>query len=208
MVWIKIIGFIAAILTTGAFVPQAWKTWKTKSTEDLSPIMFILFCLGIFLWLLYGLAKNDLPMILANSVTICLAGIILFYILSPLKTKKITHIGLWVNNLEYMKKFYTDNLNCKTGKIYVNQTTGFTSYFLSFSSGVRLELMSQASGNLEPVKWGHIALSVGSKKNVDNLTDKLKTKGVKIIQMPRTTGDGYYESIIEDPEGNLLEITI
>jgi lactoylglutathione lyase len=54
----------------------------------------------------------------------------------------------------------------------------------------------------------HLAISVGSKEKVDELTNFLREKGIQIIGEPRTTGDGYYESVIADPEGNLVEITI
>jgi lactoylglutathione lyase len=204
----KIIGFVAACLTTGAFVPQAIKTWRTKSTDDLSPVMFILFCLGILLWLFYGIMKHDLPMILANSVTICLAGIILFYVLKPMNTKKIEHIAIQVQDLEKMKDFYVDNLGAKAGKQYTNIKTGFSSYFISLSSGTRIELMHY--DNQEPVKdnKNHMAISLGSRQKVDSFTENLRNKGVRIVQIPRTTGDGYYESVIEDIEGNLIEITV
>jgi lactoylglutathione lyase len=204
---IKIVGFIAAFLTTSSFIPQAYKTWKTKSTDDLSPIMFILFCLGILLWLFYGIAHHDLPMILANSITICLAGIILFYILRPVKSRKIVHIAIWVNNLEAMKHFYLTHFDTKAGNIYTNASTGFSSCFISFSGGVRLELMHNASEKPAAGSWGHFAIYVGSRANVDSFTEELKNKGVNIIRMPRVTGDGYYESLIEDIEGNRVEIT-
>lgn len=71
------IGLMAAILTTISFLPQVIKTIKTKETKDLSLGMYITFTLGIALWLTYGIIISDLPIILANSVTIILAGIIL-----------------------------------------------------------------------------------------------------------------------------------
>jgi len=74
----KLIGFIAAILTTSAFIPQALKTIKTKHTRDLSLIMYLAFSSGVLLWLIYGIILKDLPIILANSVTFIFASIILF----------------------------------------------------------------------------------------------------------------------------------
>jgi len=65
----EIIGFIAAVLTTAAFLPQVYKTWKTKSVESLSLTMYIGFFIGIVLWLIYGIHLKSIPMILANSVT-------------------------------------------------------------------------------------------------------------------------------------------
>jgi MtN3 and saliva related transmembrane protein len=73
----NLIGFLAACLTTLAFLPQAIKVWRTRSTSDLSLAMFLIFCLGVICWLLYGLAIGALPLILANAVTLVLAGSIL-----------------------------------------------------------------------------------------------------------------------------------
>jgi len=71
------LGLLAGTLTTIAFVPQLTKTWKTKSAEDISFGMFAIFCTGVLLWLLYGVLIGALPVILANSVTLVLAGAIL-----------------------------------------------------------------------------------------------------------------------------------
>lgn len=74
----KLLGLIAAILTTSSFAPQAIKTIRTKSTESISLGMYIMFNLGVLCWLCYGVYLNDLPLILANSVTIVLTGTILY----------------------------------------------------------------------------------------------------------------------------------
>ncbi|MGK0253895.1 MAG: MtN3 and saliva related transmembrane protein [Mariniflexile sp.] len=68
----EIIGFIAAILTTAAFVPQVYKTWKTKDVKGISLTMFLVMFTGVILWLIYGYCINSLSMILANSVTVLL----------------------------------------------------------------------------------------------------------------------------------------
>ena len=81
---LKYIGFIAAFLTTFAFFPQAIKVWKTKSTKDISLLMFALFTLGVFLWLIYGIILSDVPIILANSITLILA---LFILINKMKYK-------------------------------------------------------------------------------------------------------------------------
>lgn len=65
----EIIGLIAAALTTASFIPQVYKTWKTKSVDSLSLTMYIVFFIGIVLWLIYGIYLDSLPMILANSIT-------------------------------------------------------------------------------------------------------------------------------------------
>ncbi len=72
-----LIGLTAAALTTSSFIPQFIKAWRTKSTSDLSTGMFIIFVMGITLWLVYGLIKLDIPIIVANSATLVLAGGIL-----------------------------------------------------------------------------------------------------------------------------------
>ncbi len=77
-----IIGLAAGFCTTVAFLPQAIKTWKTKSAKDLSLGMYSIFCTGVLLWLTYGILTNDLPIILTNLVTIILAASILFFKLS------------------------------------------------------------------------------------------------------------------------------
>ena len=74
-----IIGLAAAFCTTIAFLPQVIRTWKTRSTGDLSLSMFLVFTTGIFLWLVYGLAVHDLPLIIANGITFVLSGTILFF---------------------------------------------------------------------------------------------------------------------------------
>ena len=76
---IEYIGFFAAICTTVAFFPQAVKVWKTKSTKDISLSMFIIFTIGVFAWLAYGIIISNLPLILANAVTLTLSLFILVY---------------------------------------------------------------------------------------------------------------------------------
>ncbi len=74
-----IIGLISAALTTGAYVPQAVKTWRTRRTSDLSLGMFSMIFLGTVGWLAYGLLKDDLPIILANTITLGTSFVILFF---------------------------------------------------------------------------------------------------------------------------------
>ena len=75
----KYIGFFAAFCTTIAFLPQAIKVYKTKSTKDISLLMFIIFTVGVASWLTYGVYLNDLPLIAANTITLILSLFILFY---------------------------------------------------------------------------------------------------------------------------------
>lgn len=77
MTLIDLIGAIAGALTTLAFIPQVVKTWRSGSAEDISLVMFLLFTTGVVLWLIYGIALNALPIIIANSITLLLAMTIL-----------------------------------------------------------------------------------------------------------------------------------
>lgn len=74
---ITLLGLLAGTLTTISFMPQVIKTWKTKSTADISLGMFITFCSGVFLWIVYGTLVQDLPLIVTNLATLVLASIIL-----------------------------------------------------------------------------------------------------------------------------------
>lgn len=124
---------------------------------------------------------------------------------------KIDHLALYTNDLERMKLFYVTYFNAKSNQGYHNKNTELKTYFLSFEDNTRLEIMSRS--NLEsqtdsPLHIGyiHIAFSVGSKENVDKLTFRLEKDGFKVLSQPRTTGDGYYESCVLDPDGNQIEI--
>lgn len=79
MNYTELLGFLAAFCTTVAFLPQAIKTWRSRSARDLSLPMFLLFCIGLICWLIYGIILVNWPMIVANSVTFLLAGTILYY---------------------------------------------------------------------------------------------------------------------------------
>lgn len=123
---------------------------------------------------------------------------------------KIEHVALWVTDLELVKAFYEKYFEAKAGDRYHNPKTRFSSYFLSFDEGSRLELTNKR--HLSPrvadaLGYGHIALAVGSKEAVDEKTALLVADGFPLLSGPRTTGDGYYESVVQDPEGNLVEIT-
>jgi MtN3 and saliva related transmembrane protein len=76
---IQLLGLFAGSLTTVAFLPQVIKTWKSRSAKDLSLGMFSLFCLGVILWLVYGIMIRDIPVIAANLVTLMLASTLLVF---------------------------------------------------------------------------------------------------------------------------------
>ena len=83
--WFEFIGFAAGLLTTISFVPQVLRVWRTKSVDGISPLMYILFCLGLLFWLIYGIFLKSPSMILANFVTLILAGTVLIYTLKNRK---------------------------------------------------------------------------------------------------------------------------
>ena len=125
---------------------------------------------------------------------------------------RIEHVAIWVNDLEGIREFYETYFNCKSNIKYHNSEKKFESYFLTFESGARLEIMRKAGIDQQnrgvQMGWAHIAISLGSRDSVDQMTDRLKNDGYPPISGPRITGDGYYESVIEDPEGNLIELTV
>lgn len=126
---------------------------------------------------------------------------------------KIEHIALYVNDLEGANAFFCTYFGAKSNGGYHNKTTDFRSYFLTFESGARLEIMTRPNMD-DPAKtpnrtgFIHLAFSVGSKERVDSLTARLKADGYAVLSGPRMTGDGYYESCVEAFEGNIVEITV
>ena len=126
---------------------------------------------------------------------------------------RVEHVALYVNDLEAARRFFVNYLGGRSNDGYHNTITGFRSYFISFDDGARLEIMSKpemidAEKPINRTGYAHIAFSVGSKEQVDELTASLKAAGFPVISGPRTTGDGYYESCIVAIEGNQIEITV
>jgi lactoylglutathione lyase len=128
---------------------------------------------------------------------------------------RLEHVGIWVNDLERIRAFYETYLCAQSNAEYTNEQKGFSSYFLTFEGGSRIEIMHMPSipetrNDPDQQFTGliHIAISVGSKEKVDSITSQLRADGYKVLDGPRTTGDGYYESLVLDPEGNRVEITV
>ncbi|WP_086347590.1 VOC family protein [Candidatus Enterococcus clewellii] len=124
---------------------------------------------------------------------------------------KIEHVGLWVNNLEEMKAFYTKYFDVTSTELYHNPKTGFRSYFLNFEDGARLEIQHKeglAAANNLAFGFAHLAIKVGEVADVDRMATQFINDGFEILNGPRWTGDGYYEAVVSDPEGNLLELTV
>ena len=127
---------------------------------------------------------------------------------------KIEHVAIWTRKLERLKTFYETYFDAHSNEKYVNHQKQFESYFLEFDSGVRLELMyapiiseNKDDKRKQSIGITHIAFSTGSEHEVDALTNRLKKDGYDIADGPRRTGDGYYESVILDPDGNRIEVT-
>lgn len=125
----------------------------------------------------------------------------------------IEHVAMYVKDLEKAKEFFVKYFNAKANDLYPNKKTNFKSYFLSFDNGARLEIMTKPEmedekKSLNKTGYVHLAFSSGSKEAVDKLTARLKTDGYEVISGPRTTGDGYYESLIVVIEGNQIEVTV
>lgn len=123
----------------------------------------------------------------------------------------LAHTALFVSDLERTRDFFTTYFNCAAGPLYHNKSTGFRSYFLTFSDGGRLELMDMP-GVAQPDTarrrgLDHIAIDVGGRQQVDALTARLTGDGYVLLSPPRTTGDGYYESCVAGPDGLRIEIT-
>ncbi|MGX4686075.1 VOC family protein [Vagococcus sp. JNUCC 83] len=125
---------------------------------------------------------------------------------------QLEHIALYVNDLEKMKAFYVTYFDATANEKYYNPKTGLETYFLSFETGARVELMTRPDKrdeekHLYRTGLTHLAFKTNSKEKVDSLTDRMKEDGYTVLSGPRTTGDGYYESLLLDPEDNQIEIT-
>lgn len=128
---------------------------------------------------------------------------------------KIEHLAIWTTRLESLKDFYAARFGARAGERYDNPRKGFSSYFLEFDDGARLELMAMDSvpaRNGDPLVqtggFAHLAFSVGSVAAVDAHCAASRSAGCPVLDGPRWTGDGYYEYVMLDPDGNRLEVTI
>ena len=137
---------------------------------------------------------------------------------------KIEHVAIWAKDIDKVCDFYHKYFDGEVQPLYHNPAKQFTSRFVTFESGARLEIMHRPdiegasktqelfhvkqSEIAERLGFAHLSFSVGSKEEVDRLTQKMSDDGIQVVGQPRTTGDGYYESVVLDPEGNRVEVTI
>jgi len=123
---------------------------------------------------------------------------------------KIHHIAIWTTQLEELKNFYCTYFNGISNQKYVNPVKGFESYFISFDDGASLELMRRADINSrigdDRLGYCHLAFSLTSKESVLKLTEQLRKDGHLVASEPRVTGDGYFESVVLDIDGNRVEL--
>ena len=124
---------------------------------------------------------------------------------------RIEHVALWVQDLDTVAAFYARWFGARIGDRYENPRKGFASRFLDFGGGARLEVMTRTDiasrATVEQLGLAHIAVVIGDEKEVDALAARFTAAGVAVIDGPRRTGDGYYECVVRDPEGNRVEVT-
>ena len=125
----------------------------------------------------------------------------------------ITHVALWTRDLEAIARFWSSFFGAEVGEIYESRRrSGFRSRFLRLGDGPAFEIMEgpwveSADPAEERIGLAHVALSLGSEQAVDAMAARAEAEGI-LVAKPRWTGDGFYEAVVRDPDGNLIEITI
>lgn len=122
----------------------------------------------------------------------------------------IDHVGLYVADLDVVSAFYVQYLGGQRDAGYHNPRTGLRTHFITFEGGARLEVMTHPDHHDQPSAatcgYAHVAFNLGSSEAVDALVERLKAEDAPVLSGPRTTGDGYYEAVVLDPEGNHVEL--
>jgi lactoylglutathione lyase len=124
---------------------------------------------------------------------------------------RLEHVALWARDIDAVAAFYERYFGARVGALYENPRKGFRSRFLEFGSGARLEVMARvdvgARAAGETLGFAHVAIAIGEEAAVDALAARFRVEGVELLDGPRRTGDGYYECVVMDPEGNRVEVT-
>jgi lactoylglutathione lyase len=124
---------------------------------------------------------------------------------------RIEHLALWVRDIDAVAAFYARWFGARVGERYENPRKGFASRFLEFGDGARLEIMTRTGvggrAAAEQLGFAHVAIAVGDEAAVDELAANFRAAGIALVDGPRRTGDGYYECVVCDPEGNRVEVT-
>ena len=127
----------------------------------------------------------------------------------------LEHVAIWTDDLERLIAFYTKFFDGKANKIYINKAKQYESYFITFRSGARLELMTRPflpenmndTIGLQHKGIINLAFEAATKKEVDEKALEFIANGFQILDGPRVTGDGYYEFVTLDPDNNRIEVT-
>lgn len=124
---------------------------------------------------------------------------------------KISHVALWTRDPEAQRAFWQVMFGAESNQRYLSKNRpGFASYFMRLREGATIELMTlpeldAGQTGREITGWAHIAIAVGNEQQVDEMAARAADSGI-LIAPPRRTGDGFYEAIIRDPDGNLIEL--
>lgn len=126
-------------------------------------------------------------------------------------TFRLAHIALWTRDIERLCAYWHRVFGAEIGPLYESRNRpGYQSRFLRFGTGAEIEVMSgpwvDPPGGAEAQGYAHVAISLGSEDAVDALAARMESEGM-LHAAPRHTGDGFYEAVLRDPDGNLIEIT-
>ena len=124
---------------------------------------------------------------------------------------RIEHVAMYVNDMEKCRDLFVKYFKARSAEKYHNFRTGFSAYFLTFEDGSHLEIMQRPTMDDPPkgtyrTGYHHIAIEVGDRKDVDDMTKRLQEDGYNVVSGARTTGDLCYASVITDEEGNEIEL--
>lgn len=193
---INILGLTAATITTAAFLPQAIKTINTQSTEGLSLPMYTMFFIGVNLWFIYGYLIQDLPLMIANGITIVSAGIILYIMISKKQStlpQKIEHLGVAVHDIDEGELLYEKLLGVKPYKRETVESQGvITSFFKQGPN--KIELLAPIVAGEGPIgkfldKKGpglhHVAYAVS---DISKEMTRLKNDGFQLLSESPSLG--------------------